>query len=712
MVVVVRTTRALHPPFASSFTEYALDTEDAAGAVLSRSWRRFRQFKNLRRRLLQLAPGAGLPELPPKVAFGSRSAGVVEQRCAELGEWATELLRSAPLSLRGELNAFLRIGEATPSLALAAAGRGGSGGGSVSGDADEHMQPMVVVNEECTRLSRDLMAQLAASGASEAQLRDVSSAWVQLFSATSYLAAEHTAEWQRALSAERSRSAAAEESLTAAVLQVSEARRQLLRDGGGGSAAGAAGSEPVLFASDDETEVLAPKAAREAAAAVGRLEAGIDDSDDDDEWHDAEDNLGASPAGSHGRRRKRLPHVAVNGAISIWRILKDLVGQDLSRITMPIVLNEPLSLLQRMCEDTEYWNLVEQAAALPDSKQRLLRIAAFAVSNYSTTENRTGKPFNPLLGETFEHTVPAGERGLERGYRFLAEQVRHHPPVSAIYAEALGGEGAKYWFDVSSKLKFTGTTVEVRPEGGCQLTLPASGWGGDGAGDHYTWRRVRSFVTNIIVGQMGMDHYGDLRVTNHTTGESCTVTFVERGIFDSRPEHTLEGDMLAAGGERVALSGRWSEGLWAQQAGGERELLWQRTPLPADALRNYRFTGFTVGLNQPPNEPSSPSYAQDVPRTDCTLRPDIRELENGDAARGAVLKNALEERQRAARKLRTESGREGQDQGWQPQWFDEVEDPVIGELAWKFRTGDRSYWQPEARAEIATDEDLDIFSVV
>lgn len=38
----------------------------------------------------------------------------------------------------------------------------------------------------------------------------------------------------------------------------------------------------------------------------------------------------------------------------------------------------------------------------PGSVERLLHIAAFAVSGYAATEGRTNKPFNPLLGETFE----------------------------------------------------------------------------------------------------------------------------------------------------------------------------------------------------------------------------------------------------------------------------------------------------------------------
>ena len=34
------------------------------------------------------------------------------------------------------------------------------------------------------------------------------------------------------------------------------------------------------------------------------------------------------------------------------------------------------------------------------------------------------KPFNPLLGETFEL--------VGKDYRFLAEQVSHHPPITAF----------------------------------------------------------------------------------------------------------------------------------------------------------------------------------------------------------------------------------------------------------------------------------------
>lgn len=40
--------------------------------------------------------------------------------------------------------------------------------------------------------------------------------------------------------------------------------------------------------------------------------------------------------------------------VSIWKIIKDSVGQDLSRVTVPVYFNEPLSMLQKFAEVMEY----------------------------------------------------------------------------------------------------------------------------------------------------------------------------------------------------------------------------------------------------------------------------------------------------------------------------------------------------------------------
>ena len=44
--------------------------------------------------------------------------------------------------------------------------------------------------------------------------------------------------------------------------------------------------------------------------------------------------------------RLTLPHMRPPSfKVSFWTILKDLIGKDLTKVSMPIYLNEPLSML-------------------------------------------------------------------------------------------------------------------------------------------------------------------------------------------------------------------------------------------------------------------------------------------------------------------------------------------------------------------------------
>ena len=90
--------------------------------------------------------------------------------------------------------------------------------------------------------------------------------------------------------------------------------------------------------------------------------------------------------------------------------------------------NEPTSILQRMVEDMLYIEILEKAASCESSLEELAHLAVYSTSVYGTTavSARVGKPFNPLLGETFEC-----DRRAELGWRVLMEQVYIHIYVSA-----------------------------------------------------------------------------------------------------------------------------------------------------------------------------------------------------------------------------------------------------------------------------------------
>ena len=80
-------------------------------------------------------------------------------------------------------------------------------------------------------------------------------------------------------------------------------------------------------------------------------------------------------------------------------------------------------MLQRIAESMEYAELLNQAVSCTDPLMRIQYIAAFAVSEYASTgEGRIGKPFNPLLGETYEYV------SVRDNFHYISEQVSHHPP--------------------------------------------------------------------------------------------------------------------------------------------------------------------------------------------------------------------------------------------------------------------------------------------
>lgn len=58
---------------------------------------------------------------------------------------------------------------------------------------------------------------------------------------------------------------------------------------------------------------------------------------------------------------------------------------------MPVTLNEPLNMLQRLCEELEYSELLEKAATIVDTCDRLVYVAAFAVSAYGSACHRAGR---------------------------------------------------------------------------------------------------------------------------------------------------------------------------------------------------------------------------------------------------------------------------------------------------------------------------------
>ncbi|KAM7379374.1 hypothetical protein PAMP_004932 [Pampus punctatissimus] len=399
--------------------------------------------------------------------------------------------------------------------------------------------------------------------------------------------------------------------------------------------------------------------------------------------------------------------------VSIWSILKKCIGMELSKIAMPVIFNEPLSFLQRLTEYMEHTYLIHQANATTDSVERMKCVAAFAVSAVASQWERTGKPFNPLLGETYELIRD------DLGFRWISEQVSHHPPVSAFHAEGLK-EDFVFHGSIYPKLKFWGKSIEAEPKGIITLELPKYN-------EAYTWTNPTCCVHNIIVGQLWIEQYGSVEVINHKTGERCSMMFKPCGLF-GKELHKVEGYILDKSKKKLcAIYGKWTECLYTvdpatfdahkktdrknseEKKGNKRssvdqepeempppdaetvqvipgsELIWKITPRPENSAKFYAFSTFAMQLNE-----LEKSMEGVIPPTDSRLRPDICAMENGDIDLASAEKKRLEEKQRMARKNRTKSTEE-----WKNRWFQQGPNPHNKAQDWIYLKGywDRNYTQ-------------------
>uniref|UniRef100_A0A8C7MA29 Oxysterol binding protein 2b n=1 Tax=Oncorhynchus kisutch TaxID=8019 RepID=A0A8C7MA29_ONCKI len=378
------------------------------------------------------------------------------------------------------------------------------------------------------------------------------------------------------------------------------------------------------------------------------------------------------------RRRSHIPDKP-NYSLNLWSIMKNCIGKELSKIPMPVNFNEPLSMLQRLTEDLEYHELLDKAARCENSLEQLCLVAAFSVSSYSTTVHRTAKPFNPLLGETYEL-----DRLEDFGYRSLCEQVHTETEIND-----------------NIRLRQRHTQTHTGKYSMCAIHLQFHS-----SGNHYVWRKVTSTVHNIIVGKLWIDQSGDIEIVNHRTKETCQLKFSPYSYFSREVPRKVTGVVSDSGGQaHYILSGTWDDKIESSRivqsskggSGSEGKqktvyqtlspkLLWKKYPLPDNAENMYFFSSLALTLNEPEDG---------VGLTDSRLRPDQRLMEAGRWDEANSEKQRLEEKQRAVRRRREAEAtdalddgktvREGGRAGWRKRM-----NAITGETNFVYKGG---YWE-------------------
>lgn len=238
----------------------------------------------------------------------------------------------------------------------------------------------------------------------------------------------------------------------------------------------------------------------------------------------------------------------------IWDVVKNLgnsllEGKDLVNTTLPVYIFEKRSFLERM---TDNWGCIHMLSEAKGKSPLLkfLTTIAFAIGGLVNTTNPM-KPFNPILGETFQGYYPTGEK-------VFMEQTSHHPPVSHWYVI---GDGFKFYGYGAYNASIRGNalkgvcqgpnTVHFDDDTIIEYTLP------------YLWLR------GIVWGQRVLDYCGEMPFECKKHDLKCTLVFdpYAKGFFKSlfskqtSPTDTVKGDVLYKGEVIGTIEGSWLDSL-------------------------------------------------------------------------------------------------------------------------------------------------------
>jgi len=244
--------------------------------------------------------------------------------------------------------------------------------------------------------------------------------------------------------------------------------------------------------------------------------------------------------------------------------------------------------------------------------------------------------------------------------------------------------------DFTMTSRFRGKYLSVTPTGFTHIKFK------DSPGSHYTFQKVTTTVHNIVVGKLWIDNHGEVQIENHTTGDKGHLKFHAYSYFATDKARKIAGVIKDKKGvPRRVVQGHWDRSVEMAKVTkhdkGNLETssfqrIWTINPPYENSENMYRFTKLAIELNE--EEPN-------VAPTDSRNRPDQRVMEQGDFDKANIIKEEVEEKQRANRRKREEEVEQAARKGLsypehKPAWFEKSQDELTGSVVYLFN-GD--YWK-------------------
>jgi len=200
----------------------------------------------------------------------------------------------------------------------------------------------------------------------------------------------------------------------------------------------------------------------------------------------------------------------------IWDVIKELghsvlEGRELTEISLPVYLFEPKSFLEKMTEGWCYApTFLTKAAVTTDPLERFKLVICFAVAGiHVTPAYKCRKPFNPILGETYQAK-------FDDGTEVYCEQTLHHPPTSNW--QVIGPSNQYYfWGRGSCSASGRGNTIKGYQNGPNVVEF--------NDGTKIIFNLPTLYIKGVVFGDRIMEFGGSMNFIDEKNKLSCELIF-------------------------------------------------------------------------------------------------------------------------------------------------------------------------------------------
>lgn len=391
------------------------------------------------------------------------------------------------------------------------------------------------------------------------------------------------------------------------------------------------------------------------------------DSDPDDRlFHDARETLTSSGMSysslpphipSAYSRIEPLPSSIppLDNELSLFKLVKEIFssvkpGADVTHIKLPASILDPYSTLEKAKKSMQRGELIQDMCASPDPTSRILNVLRFNLSGLA--KERFGKkPYNPVLGEVYRCCFPHKGAGGET--LLVAEQVSHHPPITALHLrnDTLGFRMNSF---TAPEPRFWGNSLEVKLRGEIRIVLTTFD------DEEYIITRPVLHMTGFIAGRQRLEFIGKSSITCRENGLAVDLEFKNKnGIrgdihgINGRIYRTDDGQTL------YSLDGHWDKKVTLTDAATGR----QSTLYDYEAVLMEKSMVAVLPVENELEETFST-----LVWAECS-----KAIRNGDTLAANDEKRKVEEKQRVLKRERESAGVE-----WKWHYFEKRKDGAEG----------------------------------